>query len=429
MFCSKCGAELAEGSRFCNHCGAAIGAAAHTEDLQDHMKAEESAVENEAAVAAAPALDGRSGRDVGGGELGGAAAARPATRKRIPLLAYLLPVASLLVVAAVLGSLYAYQMSVNRQVEKLRQQGEQLALEGKLAEGKTAIEKALEKRPQHRVLLADRELLTEAIGLQTQLNSVDQQRKSKKFDAAIKAVDELHKQLAGRSGPVFQQLAAAADAKKEEIVVEQVVAGVPAKKTVEELAPLFNTVRDYKSEAAQKAANQIKQKIADIAYDKASAELSDKQFANALSTLDEALKFDESNTKLTTLKKTVKQKKQTFEDAENSRIEQAIEAANQEDLVNRTKAVEVLSVDGYTDERGYFIVTGTIKNRGTRAIGSVLVYIDILDETGEFIHQDSLYVEPEYLDAGSTGEFYAEYDDENAIMRSVSVVDAEWEVE
>ncbi len=238
----------------------------------------------------------------------------------------------------------------------------------------------------------------------------------------------MQKELASRSGPVFQKLVAAVDTKKEEVVVEQVVAGLPAKKAVEELAPLFNVIRDYKGEAAQKAANQIKQKIADIAYDKASAELSDKQFANALVTLEEALKFDESNKKLTTLKTTVEQKKQSFEEAENRRIEEAIEKANQEDLANRTEAVELVSVDAFTDEYGYFIVEGTIKNRATRSISSVLLYFDILDESGEAVDQASVYVSPEFLASGDEGDFYAEFYNYEDNMSSVNVNRAEWQL-
>ncbi len=278
------------------------------------------------------------------------------------------------------------------------------------------------------MLLADQKLLTDAIALQARLDDADKQRKGKKFDEAIKEIDSLQKELASRSGPVFQKLVAAVDTKKEEVVVEQVVAGLPAKKAVEELAPLFNVIRDYKGEAAQKAANQIKQKIADIAYDKASAELSDKQFANALVTLEEALKFDESNKKLTTLKTTVEQKKQSFEEAENRRIEEAIEKANQEDLANRTEAVELVSVDAFTDEYGYFIVEGTIKNRATRSISSVLLYFDILDESGEAVDQASVYVSPEFLASGDEGDFYAEFYNYEDNMSSVNVNRAEWQL-
>ncbi|RED89271.1 zinc-ribbon domain-containing protein [Cohnella phaseoli] len=423
MFCLKCGTELPEGSKFCNHCGASLAAVGQTEEMKERTDPAGIPEENETAVALDPALNGRGIQDYIGDTT-----ANPASRKRVPILVYVLPIVSLVIVAALLGSIYAYQKSVNRQVEELLQQGEQLALDGKLAEGKAAIEKALEKRPDHRVLLADQKLLTDAIALQARLDDADKQRKGKKFDEAIKEIDSLQKELASRSGPVFQKLVAAVDTKKEEVVVEQVVAGLPAKKAVEELAPLFNVIRDYKGEAAQKAANQIKQKIADIAYEKASAELSDKQFANALVTLEEALKFDESNKKLTTLKTTVEQKKQSFEEAENRRIEEAIEKANQEDLANRTEAVELVSVDAFTDEYGYFIVEGTIKNRATRSISSVLLYFDILDESGEAVDQASVYVSPEFLASGDEGDFYAEFYNYEDNMSSVNVNRAEWQL-
>lgn len=419
MFCSNCGTKIQEDSKFCSRCGARIVAVAQTEagDRGEQAVAPaEGSAEAEVAVAS----------EMGAPEQAlGTAEPNPNTRRRIGLLTWLLPTLSLIIAAALIGSTYMYQMSVNRQVDHLLQTGETLALDGKLAEGKAVIEEALHKRPDHRVLLADRDLLSDAIDLQTRLSDTAGQLKNKKFDDALKEIDKLKAELAARSGPVFEKLASSADERQAQIVVAQVNDSVPAKKTVEELVPLLNTVRDYKSEEAKKSTKQILQKIADISYDKASAELADKQFAKALSTLEEALKYDEANEKLATLKAAVEEQKQAFEEAENRRIQQAIEAATQEDTKNRTEAVELVSIDAYTDADGNFVVEGSVKNKATRSISYVVLYLDILDTDGNTVDQEAVYVSPNILDVGETGTFYDSYYNFGS-MSSVNVTSAEW---
>lgn len=425
MFCSNCGAKLREESKFCSSCGVPVvtvpQSEAEIEGERMAATAEMMAVA-ETAAALAPAYNTM---DIESVTTAAQPAAKSIPRRRIRLLTWLLPAISLIIVAALVSATFFYQMSVNRQVDRLLQEGEKLALDGKLAEGKAMIDKALRKRPDHRVLLADRALLTDAISLQDSLSDADKQGKSKKFDDALKAIDKLKAELATRTGPVFEKLAAGADEKKEQIVVAQVSDAIPIKKTVEELVPLLHTVQDYKSDDAKKSAKQITQKIADISYDKASKELTDKQFAEALSTIEGALKFDASNSKLTTLKTTVEQKKKAFEDAENKRIQQAIEAATQEDIKNRTQAVELVTLDSYTDADGYFIIQGSVKNKATRSISSVLLYFEILDQNGNSVGTDSVYVSPYFLDVGDTGTFYTNYYNYGDLS-SVNVTRVEW---
>ncbi|MFC5405853.1 FxLYD domain-containing protein [Cohnella soli] len=440
MFCSNCGAKSQEGSKFCSSCGASLEVTAQAEEQAAAMAGELAEEETAAALAPAPIImeadekpESREKEDAvvqattqGGVSTANATAPRVSGRRFLSL-TYLLPAASVLIIVILIGGLYGYQMSVNRQVDKLQQQGESLALEGKLAEGMAAIEKALGKRPDHKVLLADRELLTDALSLQARLDDTDKQWKSKKFDDAIKAIDTLDKELATRNGPVFQKLASLADEKRETIVVAQVSGDLAVKTTVEALIPLFNTVKDYSGDEAQKTSKKIRQKIIDLSYDKASDKLAEKQFAEALTTIETALKFDDGNSKLTALRTKVEQKKKAFEDAENNRIQKAIEAANQEDLNNRTQAVELLTLNAYTDDSGYFVVEGTVKNRAMRPISYILVYYDLLDDAGNVIDSDSIYVSPTDLDVGKTGSFYMDYDNLDG-KSSATVTRVEWEI-
>lgn len=421
MFCSNCGTKLQEDSKFCNRCGASVSPVepvAQTE-IVEWEKPGRSPVAMSAETEIAAAYE------IGTPMSAVAVSGVPVARRRIGLFVWLLPTVSLIVAAVLIGAVYLYQMNINRQVDRLLQEGEKLALEGKLAEGKAVIEDAIEKRPDHRILLADRALLTDAISLQSRLSGTDGQLKNKKYEDALKEVDKLKSELAARSGPVYEKLAASAANMEERIVVAQVNAGAAVKKTVEELVPLLNNVKAYKGEDAQKSMKQIKQKIVDISYEEASAQLKEKQFAEAMSTIEEALKYDEANQKLIALKTEVEKQKKTFEDAENSRIQQAIEAAAQEDTKNRTQAVKLISINAYTDADGYFNVEGTVKNTATRSISDVVIYIDILDADKNIVDQATVYVTPNELDTGETGTFYDYYYNLGS-MDTVSVTRTEW---
>ncbi len=97
MFCLKCGTELPEGSKFCNHCGASLAAVGQTEEMKERTDPAGIPEENETAVALDPALNGRGIQDYIGDTT-----ANPASRKRVPILVYVLPIVSLVIVAALL---------------------------------------------------------------------------------------------------------------------------------------------------------------------------------------------------------------------------------------------------------------------------------------------------------------------------------------
>lgn len=341
-----------------------------------------------------------------------------------------LPGIALLLVLAGLGADYWHQQRINDQVESLRLEGERLALEGDYDGGMERIDRALGKRPQHATLQDDKALLTEAIKLKAdiELAAGRAEKDAADYDGALKDIGAVQKTLKSRSGPLIDGLVKLAAQKEESVVVAQVSSQLPGQKKLEGLTPLLARLSPYDSPDAAKAAQLVKQKIADLSYVQASAKLKSKSFDAALQIVADALKYDEKNEKLLALQKTVKERKAAFEQAEADRIEKAIKAADAEDLYNRTDAVELVEAVKSYDEDGNFVVSGSIKNNATKPISAVTVYFDILDAQGTAIYADTLYVYPDYVGVGEVGTFYGSYYNEET-MNDIQVTKIEWQIE
>jgi len=420
MFCAQCGTSLPQNSKFCSRCGAPVGTASADEIAagRDEVAASLAPALGEFAPAAVredapPAPADRSDR----------APAKPRSAYRHVY--WLLPALSLAISGVSIAAAYAYQTNVNREVERLHATAERLALDGEWKEALGRIELALEKRPDHPALRDDRQVLMDTILLDEKLESANEDIAEKAFDEALESIDTVREQLETRSGAVYELLAEKAAEREESVVVAQAKDEYPAKESIEQLTPLLSTLKRYEGEDAKQTASAIVQKIAELAHAKATEELDAKNFTAALSTVGEALQHDEGNAKLTELKAKIEAEQTAYVEAEQQRIQSAMEAASMEDLRNRTEAVELVSVYAYEDNYGYFNVEGEVRNVATRAISSVIVYFDILDAWGNVVASQSLYVDPYYLEIGETGTFYDYYYDDG-LMNSVNVTYVEW---
>lgn len=89
------------------------------------------------------------------------------------------------------------------------------------------------------------------------------------------------------------------------------------------------------------------------------------------------------------------------------------EQAVQDDLHNRTAAVEVTYFDAVLEENGDITISGTLNSTATVPIYSLTVYLAIFDEEGNFLFEDVLFVEPYELNPGDEGIFEGVLEDVN----------------
>jgi hypothetical protein len=404
MFCSNCGFKLTEQTKFCSQCGSGI----LTEQRLGTQPMELNSIQ---AIPSPYPMDNNP--------LSG-------TTTKLRPLHWIMPLVSLILVGSLITGIYFYQQSVNRSVVLLLQVGEKLAIEGNWKEGLVRIESALEKRPEHPVLLKDRSLLIDAMALEARVIDTDKMVEENRFNEALKTIDSLKEELKVRSGPLSEQLVLTTGIQEEHIILAQVTHDFPTMDKINDLMSLLNAIKDYDSVEAKKTDKNIRTKVIDLTHEKASSELKDKNFTVAMTTVDDGLKLDSSSIKLLDLKQMIQTTRKKFEDAEMERIQKAREYATNEDLKNKTAAVELISSNGfYNESTGFFDIEIHLRNVATRPISSIVVYYDLLDNSGDIVGNGTGYVQPDILDINQSGSLY-NYHYTDGGLASVNVTNFEW---
>lgn len=121
----------------------------------------------------------------------------------------------------------------------------------------------------------------------------------------------------------------------------------------------------FQSPEAEAVTRDIQNQIAEIAYGQANDLLAKKQFSSALSIVEQALQYNPEDNKLISFKNTIEQQKQSFEQAERQRIEQAMAFEAKETVKDRTRSVEVIQIRHWVSNAGDFHLAGEVRNIGS----------------------------------------------------------------
>lgn len=333
------------------------------------------------------------------------------------------------VVALGLTLYYKYEQSVNQEVTALQQQAKKEALAGRYSEAVQLLERAEEQRPRFAALTRDRELAAKAAQLKNQLDGASAQLKAKKLDEGEKALKQIADMIGKRQEPLFAPLQKSLAADQVMLTVLRIKGQLDKLTTVDALADKLDTVRGLSGQEAAAVKAQIINKIAGISYSSAEEKLRKKDFAGALEAVDNGLSYAADNPKLTSYRKQISEAKREFEEAEAKRIQLAQQKAAEEELNNRTAAVDVSGVTAVLDDYGDLTISGTVTNTATRPIYSVSVYLHVYNSSsGAYIGDAYASVSPFRLEPGESGSFstsyYGVYE-----QAEVSVDNASWYLE
>lgn len=110
---------------------------------------------------------------------------------------------------------------------------------------------------------------------------------------------------------------------------------------------------------------------------------------------------------MTKLLESIHAEKQAFEQAEQERIERAMQKAAEEDLLNQTAAVEVVKVDTSFDETGVFNIHALLKNAATRPIYSVEIQYSVRGKDKQILKKGTSIAMPNYIEPNESFTFDA----------------------
>lgn len=316
-----------------------------------------------------------------------------------------IPILSLLLSGSVGYFYYQHQMNVNQQVIDMKDKAENAALKGQYKQALSLLKEASNLRPTYTVLQDDQKQIQKALELDKSLDDITALLKKQELEKADSKISKFKDSLKNLKGPLFSPFQKRIADKETTLAVAKIKVEIDKLKTVDQLAVKLTSLSSLKSKESDEVNQLIRSKIVTLTLKDAEKLLNEKQYSEAIDSVDRGLNYASKNSKLLSFKDRIKKEQTAFEKAEQERIEQAMEAAAQEDLNNETAAVSVEDLDVYLDEYGDLNITGEIVNSATVPISSITLYYTIYDLSGNAIGSDYTFVDSYYLEPGESGSF------------------------
>ncbi|MGE6487433.1 hypothetical protein ACQKE5_03960 [Paenisporosarcina sp. NPDC076898] len=320
-----------------------------------------------------------------------------------------LPVFTAVFMVATLTVFYFHEQTINAEVIELKQKGEQLALAANYEAAIIKLDSAVELRPGYKAVQKSLSAVRLAHKFNNQLASAGELIKNQDYAASEKLLTEVQEGLSSQSGELYAPLVEKADKQAVTLKVISIKKEIEPLNNVAELGgklSVLNTISSSEGEAVKK---QVINKIVEVTLKDASTKLEDNQFSEAAASVESGLKYATNHEKLTAYKTKIEQEQLAFEEAERTRIEKALEEAAKEDLLNRTAAVDVISIEWEVDEYGDLNLYGDIENVSTSNLSSITIYYSIYDSFGSYVTDSFTTLDTYYLNVGEKGSFSDSY--------------------
>ena len=383
MYCHQCGEEIVDDSKFCSNCGVQVHS---LPDGKNDTTINEIAISTEETVEIEHQQEQKK-------------------LVLIRILPLLIPLISLLVVATGLSIYYFQEKEVNQEVLQLKKSAEETALKEDYKQAKEIILQALSKRTDYSALKVDLDAIEKAIKYEEMIGQVSDNIKKSQFDVASKELANIKEKLSGEQDPLFKPFQKQVEDREINITVGSIKKELNNLTTIDQLGGKLSILDTLPENEASAVKQEILNKIVQISTDQVKSSLSNNQFSEAFSTIDLGLQYAVNNEKLLALKSRAEQDQEAFQQAEQQRIEKAMEAAAQEDLKNKTAAVDVSDISATVNQYGDLYVSGKVKNVATTNIRSITIYYSIYDENHTYLRNGYTSVYPYELQPGASGAF------------------------
>ncbi|MGP4081691.1 hypothetical protein ACTWQL_17430 [Pseudalkalibacillus sp. R45] len=326
------------------------------------------------------------------------------TRKDIKRWHWLTPLIALVITAICLsGYFYSEHNKTNAAMESFKK-GETAALESEYKDAREHFEEALTIRSEFPAATENKKLVNSAIEAKERLHIAKKHQEEKEFSKSFEQIEKASEIVSGYSGKVADTIQLDIKNTRMNVNVAEIRYEMNGKSTLEELEPILIKAEKLDVEEAKEIAEDLRNRIANIAYAQANALLTDHQFSAALASVKKGLYHEPKNEKLINLKSTIQNEQAAFEKAEEHRLEQALIAAAEEKERNLNDALEIISLKTSLNELGDLVVKGTVKSKATVPINSIRVSYSLVDKKKVF-DENEVYIYPDLLYPGEKGTF------------------------
>ncbi|MBU7593186.1 FxLYD domain-containing protein [Metabacillus halosaccharovorans] len=329
----------------------------------------------------------------------------PSSYKKKKILVYITPFLSLLLVTSGLILTHNYESKVNATVLKFQEKAEKAALAGEYEKALSFLESGLSFRNTYDVMIKEKEIVESIIDLNKDLSDVEQKIMNEHFEDAQKDLNLIKRQVSTTSSPLFVKLSYEIDQVETSVKVGTMKEEINKLSTIDELADKLSTLYSMEVQEASEIKQQIYMKMVSISASEAEKNLEQKHFYKAINSVEDALQYVVNNEKLLSLKDRIIEEKTAFEAAEQERINKAIQVAKKEEQMNSTQAVELVDVKASVDKYGDAYIKGSVKNKGTESVHSIVIEFRVLNDKGSVIEEGKTNVFPNKLQPGQAGNF------------------------
>lgn len=406
MHCRHCERYYAADANYCSHCGQPLEPSQEqdTANIEQHALAEMQFSMQEHAASNAQWISGElAEQSIGEQEQH----RQPTSRKNKLAIGIILSLLFTLtfVGAAALFYYYQYEVEVNNTVLKLQQDARTTALAGEYEEALFLLHQASNKRPQFAALLADEEVLYHAIELEELLHMAEMNIEEGSTVEAEQYLDQARSRLTGRKEPLYFKLRSKLDELTVGLKVQKLSRELQFTNSIARITDQLHAVSTLGGDEAAALKERMLEKLVTLSETEAINLLKKKNYPKALEAIDVALQFTQGHESLEQLRRQVTDAQRQYEQAEQQRIEQAMQKAAEEDLINQTAAVDVIHIEQSFDEFGNMTIEGLLRNQATRPIHSIEVQFTIYDLLGNELDNGRARVTPDYVEAGEEMTF------------------------
>lgn len=336
---------------------------------------------------------------------------------------------SLFIVTMVLSAIYyVYLQNQTTDAKDLYNQAEEKAMMGNYETAESLLEDALENNNNFKQADTALHFVQKAQTIKSDIEKAVNLMGKKEYENALSILNDSENTLNNYEGTAVTHFINELTSKRNMIKIEQLKHQLQQQPNIDELKVLLWEAEAVKNNEAEKITATIREQIVDYTFSKASEQLNDKQFSDAMVIVKDGLKYAPESEKLKSLKTTINKEKTAFETAQRQRIEQAINTAEQEQKLNKNNAVELVSAKVKSDKQGRLVVKGKVQSVATVPINTILVEYKLLTKEGTELLSNKVYVYPDTLYPNETGEFeFTHYDiDQGSNATKVEVTKIKW---
>lgn len=333
-----------------------------------------------------------------------------------------IPIALIILFSATFGIQYLILQYKESQAKELYLEGEMKLEDEKYKEARDLFKRALHQKDDFQNAEVSIAFTNNVLQIQREFDEAIVQLDATNLQEALSTVNNTDQLLKNFHGPAATPIVKQIDELRSRIKIEQINEQLADKPSIEDYKTLLWEAEAIQTSEAEKVKVLISKEIVDYTFSKASEQLNKKQFNNALTLVEDGLKYAVDSEKLQSLKTTIDKEKTAFETAEQQRIEQAVNLATEERELNEQDAVKLDNVKTSKDDQNNLVVQGKVSSVATIPVNSVLIEYTLLTKTDKTLLTNKVFVYPDKLYPDETGKFeFTHYDIKNKKSNDIKV--------